>query len=427
MDKYVIEGGNRLEGKIIVSGNKNEALPAIAAALLTDESVILKNVPDILDVRNMLEILSELGADIHKESPNSYNICCRNIKTTKLNYELVASLRASILFAGPLLSRFGKINLPPPGGDLIGRRRLDSHFSGLEKLGAKINLNKNIFELTTNNLIGNEILLEEQSVTATENILMASVLANGKTIIKNAACEPHVKGLSNMLCSMGADIKGIGTNTLIIEGVEKLSAVEYNIGSDFIEASSYIALAAVTKSDVVVDGINPEDFNMIKNVFGKLGIEFTFENNKAIVRQNQNLEIKENITKDILKIDDGTWPSFPSDLMSIAIVAATQCKGTCLFFEKMYDGRMFFVDHLISMGARIILCDPHRILIVGPNELSGTRLQSPDIRAGMSLVIAALCAKGTSNIFNIKQIDRGYENLENKLQSIGAKIFRKTE
>lgn len=424
MEKLIIQGGYLLKGEITVSGNKNEALPAIAACLITDEPVILRNVPRIRDVETMLKIMKSLGVQIREIRKNELELSAENITNKKLDEKLFTDLRASILTTGPLLTRFNNILLPLPGGDVIGHRRLDTHFLAFENLGVRVSKKGKKYLLEKAELVGSNIFLDEQSVTATENAIMAAVLSKGKTILRNAACEPHVRGLSNMLNSMGAKIKGIGTNILEIEGVDRLSGTDYTIGTDYIEAGGYIILAAVTNSEITIRGVNPNDFFSVKNTLRKLGIEYMINGNEILVKSGQILEVIPDISGDIPKIDDGTWPAFPSDLMSSTIVAATQAKGTLLFFEKMYDGRMFFVDHLISMGAKIVLCDPHRIVVIGPSQLYGSEVQSPDIRAGMALVIAALCAKGKSVIYNIKQIDRGYENLEEKLQKLGAKIVR---
>lgn len=424
MEKFVIQGGYPLEGEITASGNKNEALPAIAACLATDEPVILRNVPRIGDVEAMLKIMKSLGVHIREISRNELELSSKNVENKKLDEELFANLRASLLIAGPLLTRFDHLSLPLPGGDVIGHRRLDTHFLAFENLGIQVAKKSKKYLLEKTDLVGADIFLDEQSVTATENAIMAAVLAKGKTILHNAACEPHVRGLANMLNSMGAKIKGVGTNILEIEGVDRLSGTDHTIGTDYIELGGYIILAAVTNSAITVKGVNPDDLRPIKIVLRKLGIEYTVDGSELFVKSEQDMRIKSDISGDISKISDGTWPAFPSDLMSSAIVAGTQAKGVVLFFEKMYDGRMFFVDHLISMGAKIVLCDPHRVVVIGPSQLYGSEVQSPDIRAGMALVIAALCAKGESIIYNIKQIDRGYENLEGKLQKLGAKIIR---
>ena len=424
MEKFIIEGSSRLSGDVRSSGNKNEALPVIAACLLTDEPVILRNVPRIGDVHNMLDIMQNLGVQIRELDRNTLEIQCRQISSAQPDEGKCATLRAAILLAGPLITQFDSVQLPPPGGDVIGRRRLDAHFTAFKKLGVEVTVLDKHYFLTKSELIGSDIFLEEQSVTATENAIMAAVLAKGRTTLRNAACEPHVTGLARMLISMGARISGVGTNILVIDGVEKLNGTDHTIGPDYLEVGGYIVLAAVTDSEIRIHNVNPEDLLIIRSTLEKLGIEIRFEGDVAVVPRGQKMEIRPDFAGDVPKIDDGTWPAFPSDLMSIVVVAATQAKGTVLIFEKMYDGRLFFIDYLISMGARIVLCDPHRAVVVGPSQLYGSQLQSPDIRAGMALIIAALCAEGRSTIYNIRQIDRGYENLEGKLQKLGARIQR---
>ena len=424
MDRFVIHGGQQLRGAVKIQGNKNEALPALAACLLTDEPVILRNIPHIGDVLMMLDILRSIGASVKQLSHNDFEICCRDVQAAEIDIEKAKSLRAAILLAGPLITRFDDFILPPPGGDVIGRRRLDDHFLAFHSLGARVGEVDRKYTFKKNKLMGADIFLEEQSVTATENALMAAVRSTGHTTIRNAACEPHVGGLTRMLNAMGAHISGVGANILDIDGVDQLGGTDHTIGPDLLEIGGYIVLAAVTNSEITIESVNPEEIRVIHSTYKKLGIEFELQENKLIVPAGQNLAIKPDFAGDIPKIDDGTWPAFPTDLMSILIVAATQASGTILFFEKMYDGRMFFVDHLIGMGARIVLCDPHRVVVVGPAKLYGTQVTSPDIRAGMALVIAALCAEGESVIYNVRQIDRGYENLENKLQSLGAHIER---
>ena len=423
MDRYIINGGAKLSGTVTPQGNKNEALPVLAACLLTDEPVIVRNVPLIGDVLTMLEILRSLGAEVNELSHSDFEIRCANIRDANIDAEQARSLRAAILLAGPLITRFNTVLLPPPGGDVIGRRRLDDHFMAFQSLGAKVQVDKT-YSFKTTQLRGADIFLEEQSVTATENALMAAVLAKGTTTLRNAACEPHVSGLAHMLNSMGAKISGIGTNILVIEGVDRMHGTEHTIGPDLLEIGGYIVLASITNSEITINNVNPDELRVIRSTYRKLGIDFSVNGNQAMVPAGQQLIIQPDFAGDIPKIDDGTWPAFPTDLMSILIVGATQATGTVLFFEKMYDGRMFFVDHLIGMGARIVLCDPHRVVVVGPSQLYGNQVTSPDIRAGMALVIAALCAKGTSTLFNIRQIDRGYEHLETKLQHLGADIQR---
>ena len=424
MDRFIITGGAKLSGEVTPQGNKNEALPALAACLLTEETVILRNVPRIGDVMTMMQILQSLGADIEELSENDFKITCEKITAADIDSEKAKSLRAAILLAGPLLTTFENFILPPPGGDVIGRRRLDEHFSAFHKLGADITEVQRKYAFNRKKLRGTDIFLEEQSVTATENAIMAAVRAEGTTTLRNAACEPHVVGLCNMLNNMGAKISGVGANILRIEGVDTLHGVEHTIGPDLLEIGGYIILAATTKSELTINGVNADELHVIRPAFGKIGITFDIDGDRLHVPAQQSMEIRPDFAGDIPKIDDGTWPAFPTDLMSILIVAATQARGTVLFFEKMYDGRMFFIDHLISMGARIVLCDPHRVVVVGPSKLYAAQVTSPDIRAGMALVIAALCAEGESVIYNIRQIDRGYENLENKLKSLGAGIQR---
>ncbi|MDR0323035.1 MAG: UDP-N-acetylglucosamine 1-carboxyvinyltransferase [Treponema sp.] len=423
MSEYHINGGVPINGTIKVSGNKNAALPCVAAALLTDEPVILKNIPDIEDVRVMLEVFSALGGTVENIQPNIYRLQLQNIKFSEIPEEQAKKIRASILFAGPLLARTGKVILPPPGGDVIGRRRLDTHFLVLTELGSKVKVGNN-FTFTAKRLTGADIFLDEASVTATENAIMAAVLAKGKTILTNAASEPHVQDLCRMLILMGAKIEGIGSNILYITGVEKLTGCEFEIGADFMEVGSFIGLAAVTGGDIHIEGARREDMRPAKIAYGKLGIVWAHEGTVIHVPKNQSMEVNHDLGGMIPKIDDAPWPGFPPDLVSIILVVATQIKGTVLIHEKMYESRMFFVDKLIGMGARIVLCDPHRAVISGPSKLQGSELISPDVRAGMAMLIAAMCAEGKSVIRNIYQIERGYENLEERLASLGARIKR---
>ena len=423
MEKFVIEGGNPLQGEITPSGSKNEALPALAATILGADVTRLQNVPRIQDVFVMIELLELLGAKVGWIDAHTVDVDPTGVNNSELPEKLARSLRASILLAGPLLGRLGRVILPPPGGDVIGRRRLDSHFLGFRTLGATIETDQ-IFSVTAPKLTGTDIFLDEPSVTGTENIIMAAVRAMGRTTLRNAACEPHVQGLCHLLNKMGASISGIGTNCLQINGVNQLRGATHRIGSDYLEIGSIIGLAAVTQSPLTIHNCDPEDLRMIRLVFHKIGIDFEIINRSIRLSGNQPLEIRTDLLNQIPQIADGPWPMFPTDMMSVAITAATQATGTILFFEKMFDGRMFFVDSLIAMGARIILCDPHRVAITGPSPLFGGTLESPDVRAGMALVIAALCARGTSTIYNIRQIDRGYERLEEKLAPLGAKIKR---
>jgi len=423
MSEYLINGGIPLNGTIKVSGNKNAALPCIAAALLTDEPVILKNIPEIEDVRVMLDVFTALGGEVENSGPNTKKLSLKDIKSSEIPREQALKIRASILFAGPLLARSGKVVLPPPGGDVIGRRRLDTHFLVLTELGSKVKVS-DTFTFTAKSLTGADIFLDEASVTATENAIMAAVLAKGLTILTNAASEPHVQDLCNMLVSMGAKIEGIGSNILKINGVEKLHGCEFEIGPDFMEVGSFIGLAAVTGGDLHIQGARVSDLRPAKVAFGKLGIFWAHEGNTIHVPKSQSMEVNHDLGGMIPKIDDAPWPGFPPDLLSIIIVTATQIKGTVLIHEKMYESRMFFVDKLIGMGARIVLCDPHRAVISGPSKLHGSELISPDVRAGMAMLIATMCAEGKSVIRNVYQIERGYEHLPERLASLGAQIER---
>ena len=421
MYEYLIEGGFPIKGTITASGNKNAALPCIAATLLTEEPVILKNIPDIEETAVMLNILQSFGAKATLLEKNTWKIEAKNIESAVIPAELSKKIRASILFAGPMVSRLGKAEMLPPGGDVIGRRRLDTHFLALEQLGAQVKINGH-FTFTANKLIGTDIFLDECSVTATENALMASVLAEGVTTITNAASEPHIQDLCKMLCAMGANIQGIGSNFITIQGVKKLHGCTFEIGSDYMEIGSYIGLAAATKGSIEIRGIKNLDMRPLKVGFSKLGISWMQEGDTIKVSSIQELKTNADIGTKIPKIDDSPWPGFPPDLTSIMTVVATQIEGTVLIFEKMFESRMFFVDKLISMGAQITLCDPHRAIVCGPSILHGDHLVSPDVRAGMAMVIAAMCAHGESRISNVYQIERGYEKLVERLQSLGAHI-----
>jgi UDP-N-acetylglucosamine 1-carboxyvinyltransferase len=421
MFTYHIEGSIPVKGKIRASGNKNAALPCIAAVLLTDEPVTLKNVPEIEDVQVMFKVLDSLGCTVERLGRNEYRFTTADIVRSDIPLEYTKLIRASILFSGPLLARLGRVILPPPGGDVIGRRRLDTHFLAFVALGARVEVDGQ-FKLTANKLVGDDIFLDEASVTATENLIMAAVLAEGKTIVQNAASEPHVQDLCRMLNSMGAKISGIGSNILVIEGVKKLSGTEFKIGPDFMEVGSFIGLAAVTRGEIEIEDAGPENLRMTKIAYGRLGIHWEQEGSTIRVPSGQQLKVVPDLGGMIPKIDDAPWPGFPADLTSIALVMATQVEGTVLIHEKMFESRMFFVDKLIGMGARIILCDPHRAVVSGPCRLRGSELVSPDVRAGMAMVIAALCAEGTSVISNVYQIERGYERLTERLQSLGARI-----
>ena len=423
MYEYEIEGGFPIKGTIRASGNKNAALPCIAAALLTDKSVVLRNVPEIEDTGVMLNILQSFGAKVKKLDTNTWQIDAVDITRSDITAELSKKIRASILFAGPLVARTGKAIMPPPGGDVIGRRRLDTHFLALEELGARVSADRK-FEFTANKLKGAEIFLDETSVTATENAVMAAVLAEGHTEITNAASEPHVQDLCNMLNMMGAKISGVGSNILQIDGVEKLGGCDFTIGPDFMEIGSYIGLAAATHGSITITGVREKDMRPLRIAYSKLGIKWDIEGETLTVSENQDLKVNTDLGGMIPKIDDSPWPGFPPDLTSIMTVIATQVEGTVLIFEKMFESRMFFVDKLISMGARISLCDPHRAVVTGPSSLHGDHLVSPDVRAGMAMVIAAMAARGTSRISNVYQIERGYEHLVERLQSLGGHIKR---
>lgn len=423
MFEYKIEGGIPIRGTVAAGGNKNAALPCIAASLLTDEPVILRNIPDIEDTAVMFSILQSLGAVVKKMEDHTWKIEAKKIDKSDIPSELSRKIRASILFAGPLVARTGKAVMPPPGGDVIGRRRLDTHFLALQELGARITVD-GPFTFSANKLVGADMFLDETSVTATENAVMAAVLAEGRTKITNAASEPHVQDLCNMLVAMGAKIGGIGSNILLIDGVKKLHGVDFSIGPDFMEIGSYIGLAAATRGSVTITGVRAEDMRPLRVAFGKLGITWTIEGDALSVAVGQEMKVNTDLGGMIPKIDDSPWPGFPPDLTSIMTVVATQVEGTVLIFEKMFESRMFFVDKLISMGARITLCDPHRAVVSGPSTLHGDNLVSPDVRAGMAMVIAAMAARGESTISNVYQIERGYEHLVEKLQSLGARIKR---
>jgi len=423
MSRFLIEGGYRVAGEMTPSGNKNEALPALAACLLTDEEVVLENVPRIQDVEVMVQVLGALGVETEWQERHTLRLHAREVRGTALDRDLCRQVRASVLFAGPMLARCGGVVLPPPGGDVIGRRRLDTHFEALTALGARLEV-ADVYRLTAQVLQGAPMFLDEASVTATENAVMAAVLARGTTVIENAACEPHVQGLCRMLNRMGARISGIGTNTLTIDGVDRLNGTRHTIGPDYLEVGSFIGLGAVMGDGLTIRGIRPEELRKIRKVFEKLGVQMWFQDDRVHVPGRQQLRVVPDLHGAIPQMDDAPWPQFPTDLMSIAIVVATQSAGTTLFFEKMFEGRMFFVDGLIGMGASIILCDPHRVVVVGPSRLYGTTLVSPDVRAGMAMLIAALTASGRSEIRNIRQIDRGYEAVDEKLRLLGAHIER---
>jgi UDP-N-acetylglucosamine 1-carboxyvinyltransferase len=423
MESFVIEGGRPLSGRVSAAGNKNGALPILAATVMASEPVVLSNVPRIRDVETMLALLADIGADVDWIGPNEVRVDSGNANKFELDPELCSRIRASFLLAGPLLARFGRASVPPPGGDVIGRRRLDPHVHALAELGVEVELNGR-FDMRTNGLQGRRIFLDEASVMATENAVMAAAVAQGETVIGNAACEPHVQDLCRFLCSLGASIEGIGSNVLRVRGVQRLSGGEWRIAPEHIEVASFIGLAAVTSGDVTVEHVVIEDLVSILPVFARLGVHVELGENSVRIPPGQALRIEDDLGDQIPKIEDGPWPAFPADLTSIALAVATQAEGTVLIFEKMFENRLFFVDKLVSMGARIILCDPHRAVVTGPAKLYGQRMASPDIRAGMAMLIASLCAEGISTIGNVGEIDRGYERIDERLRALGARIER---
>ena len=423
MESFVIEGGTPLGGRVAAAGNKNGALPILAATLLASEPVTLSNVPRIRDVDTMVALLADIGAEVEWLGPNEIRIDASNAQKTALDADLCRQIRASFLLAGPLLARFGRASVPPPGGDVIGRRRLDPHVHALAEMGVEISIN-GTFEMQTSGLQGRRIFLDEASVMATENAVMAATLATGETVIGNAACEPHVQDLCRFLCSLGARIEGIASNILRVKGVEQLGGGEWRVAPEHIEVASFIGLAAVTGGDMLIEHVAPEDLAPILPVFRRLGVEVELHDSSVRVPPGQELVIEDDLGDQIPKIEDGPWPAFPADLTSIALAVATQARGTVLIFEKMFENRLFFVDKLVGMGARIILCDPHRAVVTGPSKLYGQRMSSPDIRAGMAMLIASLCAEGVSTIGNVGEIDRGYERIDERLRALGAKIDR---
>lgn len=426
MDRFIIEGGHRLRGTITPAGNKNAALPVLAAALLTERPVTLRNIPQIGDVRHKLALLAGLGVAIKRLGDHDWALDARALNDTEPDRAIARKIRTSILLAGPLLARRGSVVLPRPGGDAIGRRRVDTHFHALRALGATVEVQPASYVLHADRLRGADILLDEMSVTGTEQAIMAAVMAEGTTIIRNAASEPHVQDLCHFLNALGARISGIGTNLLTIEGVTSLGGGEYTIGPDFMEVASFIGLAAVTRSAIRIAGARPWEHRMTRIGFGRLGVRWEDDGDDIVVPDDQELCVQDDLHDGLAKIESMPWPGFNADLISIAAVVATQARGTVLIHEKLFESRLFFLDRLIGMGARIVLCDPHRAVIVGPSQLYGEPegLPSPDIRAGMALLIAALCAHGQSVIYNIGQIDRGYERIEQRLQALGAQIAR---
>ena len=423
MATFLVEGGNRLSGRIRPAGNKNAALPCLAATVLATDPVILENVPRIRDVETFLEIVVSLGADVEWTGPNEVTVDPRGVKDEPIDRGLAERIRASLLLAGPLLARFGHVTLPPPGGDVIGRRRMDTHFLAFRALGAEVTLNGG-FSIRASDLRGADMFLDEPSVTGTENAIMAAVRARGLTRMRNAASEPHVQDLCHLLNAMGAQIRGIGTHMLEIEGVDELHGARFTLGADHIETGSFVGLAAVTGSEIVIENAPLEHLHSTLLGFRRLGVECTVEGTDLRVHGDREHVIQQDAFGHVPKVDDGPWPAFPADLTSIMVVTATQSSGTVLVHEKMFESRMFFTDKLVSMGAQIILCDPHRAVVVGPAPLAGSVLDSPDIRAGMALLIAALGATGQSRIKNIRQIERGYERIDERLAGLGARIER---
>ncbi len=422
MARLIVRGGKRLSGAYRAPGNKNAALPMLAAAVLTDQPVILRDLPLIEDVRSMLALLESLGVSVRLEG-HRVELCARGMRRRSLSRQMCSAVRASILLAGPMAARHGGVTLYPPGGDVIGRRRLDTHFDGLRQLGITVQ-GADRYVFRRQSLRGARILLDEASVTATENLVMAAVLAEGSTTLYNAACEPHVQDLCRMLNAMGARIAGIGSNRLEIEGVAALGGADCRIGPDMIDAVSFIAAAALTGGELTITDVPDHLYESSARAFGKLGVHWKEDAGTLKLPTRQKLVVRNDFGAAIPKIEDGVWPGFPSDLMSVAIVVATQARGTALFFEKLFESRMVFVDRLIDMGARIVRCDPHRVMVAGPAALRKTHLTSPDIRAGMAMVLAALVARGESVIDNAQTIDRGYEDIEGRLRQLGADIRR---
>jgi UDP-N-acetylglucosamine 1-carboxyvinyltransferase len=423
MEKFLIEGGVALSGEITPAGNKNAALPLLAACLLIDEPVILKNVPDIQDVQTMRKLVMSLGVEITELDHTTWKVHAKQVIPTALDPDLCRKIRASILLAGPVTARAGELHLPPPGGDVIGRRRVDTHMLAIQKLGAEISYDRT-FHFKADHLHGADILLDEASVTASENAIMAATLAKGDSVIRNAASEPHIQELCQFLNSLGAKIENIGSNTLHITGVDRLHGGEFTIGPDYLEVVSFIGAAAVTHGSITIKNAGIQYLDMVRLVFQRLGVRWENRENDIFVPADQELVVEPDLGGMIPTINVMPWPAFPTDLMSIAIVIGTQAKGTVLFHDWMYPSRMFFTDKLVGMGAQIVLCDPHRCIVQGPTQLAGEKMESPDIRAGMALVLASLSAKGKSVIRNIGQIDRGYERVDEKLKMLGAKIER---
>jgi UDP-N-acetylglucosamine 1-carboxyvinyltransferase len=425
MEKFIIEGGTPLAGAVTPAGNKNAALPALAASLLTREEVVLRNIPRIADVEAMLELLRLLEVKVEWRDDNAVALQADELTAFEVDRRCAERIRASFLLAGPLLARLGRAHMPPPGGDVIGRRRLDPHLDAFRALGADVNLDRSWYRLAApEGLHACDFFMDEPSVMATENALMAAALTPGSTVIHNAASEPHVQDLARLLMAMGARIEGIGSNLMIIHGQEELGGADYSIGPDYIEVGSFIALAACTGGELRIREVIPADLRMTRLAFERLGCRIEYDGNDVIVPGGQRLRIKSDEGDAISKIEDGPWPAFPADLTSIAVAMATQAEGLILIHEKMFENRLYFVDKLVTMGARVIVCDPHRAVVSGPSRLHGERMESPDIRAGMAILIAALCAEGTSEIGNVGQIDRGYERIDERLRLLGARIER---
>jgi UDP-N-acetylglucosamine 1-carboxyvinyltransferase len=425
--RFLVRGGRALRGSVRPAGNKNAALPILASTVLADGPMELDNIPRIRDVETMLELLVDLGASAEWIGPNLVRVDARQARPKPLDPRLCARNRASILLAGPLLARFGSVTLPPPGGDVIGRRRVDTHFLALEQLGAQVTVGDRYELEAKKGLTGADIFLDEPSVTGTENALMAAVAAKGRTVLRNAACEPHVQDLARALVAMGASIEGIGTNVYTIEGGRPLHGASYAIGPDHIEIGSFIGLAAVTNGAITIDPVRPEDLRSTLLGFERIGIRPRIDGHRLTVDADQERRVRPDLGGHVPKLEDGPWPAFPADVMSTTIVSATQCAGMLLVFEKMFESRLFFVDKLIGMGARIVLCDPHRAVISGPSPLKGGIVESPDIRAGMAMLLAALAAEGPSTIHNVGQIERGYERIDERLRALGADIERRDD
>jgi UDP-N-acetylglucosamine 1-carboxyvinyltransferase len=423
VERLIVRGGRRLHGTVRVAGNKNAAGPTLAAALLTDEPVRLCNLPRIGDIEVFVELLRGLGAEIEPDD-DALAVSAARVQSGRVDPQLGRQIRMSLLLAGPLLARLGHAELPPPGGDVIGRRRIDTHLLALQALGAKLEAGRDGYRLTASRLRGADVLLDEMSVTATENVLLAAVLADGRSIIRNAASEPHVQDLCALLNAMGAGIGGVGTNCLVIDGVERLHGAEFTIGPDYLEVGSFIGLAAVTRSALRIADCRPHEHDMTRIMLNRLGVDWRVDGQDIVIPDDQLLTVVDDYGHAVPKIDDAPWPGFPADLISIATVIATQARGAVLIHEKLYESRLFFVDRLLAMGARIVLCDPHRVVVIGPSPLYGQALVSPDIRAGMALLIAALCAEGESVIDNVHQVDRGYERIEERLLALGADVRR---